>query len=168
MKGQTCLIALTLTLTLIVMWADGKQAAQNTSHVAFPSFPFRVSYSPRHLVQNQTLNVSMRCEFIPDAQHTFLFVDFLIISKAHFQGGWTDLAKVDYLTNKTYTFRTGFTAHGATDPVDQAFLEIKWPRAAQEIFGIYSCIVHGNDEHFNVLEETSELLIEPHDCNKNV
>ncbi|GFS16416.1 hypothetical protein ElyMa_006795300 [Elysia marginata] len=159
MKGYFCLIALALTL-----WSKHlTQAAQDTTHKNFQSFPFRVSYRPVDLVKGQTQNVSLKCAIVPNSDHPFIFLDAIIISKEHPQGGWVDVAKIDYLKG-LQTFEQGITADGHINHVEQAYLEIRWPLAVDETFGIYSCIVHGNDQDFKVLEETSEILIKQHDC----
>ena len=161
MQGQLFLIAMTLTF-----WSQQVSQAADTNdthHVTFWSFPFRVSYRPVDLKKGVTKNVSLRCAMIPNSDHPFLFLDSIILSRVDTQGGFVDVAKIEYLSGVT-KYESGITAHGEIDDVHNAYLEIEWPLAVEETFGEYSCVVHGNDENFNILEEMSEVVIKPHDC----
>ena len=159
MPGYLYLVALTLTFwSKLVTHADDAAAHKN-----FQRFPFRVNYRPVDLVKEKTQNVSLKCAIVPNSDHPFLFLDFILISKEHPQGGWVDVAQIEYLSGLK-SFDKSITADGHIDNVEQAYLEIQWPLAVEETFGIYSCIVHGNDKDFKILEETSEIEIKPHDC----
>ena len=112
--------------------------------VAVPLNTFQLSYTPSHVVNNVTRDVSLRCAQTDRTQSIFERVTSIhLLKKATGMWGWVALAELraneDMPTSQVKAVVSGRIDENGFG----TFLEITWPVATDETFATFSCQVGG-------------------------
>ena len=127
---------------------------------------YRLSLLPKRVIKGFTQDVRLRCERDGSAAHKLAEIDRIRVMKKTQTGRWWTIAEVmDYSGEVTADDQVNVTWWMDSTKVE-AFLEISWPVATQETFGVYKCELVGFDKHlYHDIEGTSEVQISEQTAN---
>ena len=125
--------------------------------------PFKLIVSPAHVTRGFTHMVNLRCEPDRSFGSNMASLHWLRILKKTREGGWSLVGQHRAVVG-TETNLDQVTVDGnlGTD-LGEAYLQVNWPIADQNIFGVYVCDAFGVDEKLQfVIEKSLELSISEH------
>ena len=154
-----CLALMVMMIALAETFLQGEQ--ENLPH------PFHMTLTPAQIVPTVTKDVALRCEDNPEAVkgHVLRKVSSIRIVKKDSQDEWQVVA-VQTRTGEPRLARDQISASGRLIPgvVQATFLEVRWPVADQDTFGVYRCDVFGTDEdNESDVEMTKEVELKQGD-----
>lgn len=122
--------------------------------------PFRLTYTPAHVVRHVTRNVILRCEDEEDTEARLQEISRIRMLKKE-EVGWKPVAQLRDNENsptKEFDVRVNGTIG---QNVRDTFLEVTWDLATQDTFGTYVCDVIGfdKDTYASAIELTTEVAV---------
>ncbi|GFS27584.1 MACPF domain-containing protein 2 [Elysia marginata] len=125
--------------------------------------PFQLTYVPAHVVRHMTKQVSIRCAHEDDSQVSSLqdISRIRLLKKTSDLSGWQLLAELRDNEDKPKAFINVSVTANIDEDIRQNFIQIVWPVATGETYGIYRCDVIGFDRNtfLNKAEVTSEVSL---------